>query len=183
MTSAYDHNYTNNIIIPDMNQVRHSNWSYIHDVEHNYCGQSLIHSKQRDISSTLSLIHTEHSYNNVFKQSYDVPSPTHSVTSPSNVSNNSDHNYHLSQGAVNRRHRCLMCGQVYVYKFNLERHALSCRGAPGVVYRMCDMRFKSYKELYVHRTRDHPIDDPSNLQKEPWGSENEAPWFGMEDTS
>ncbi len=75
-----------------------------------------------------------------------------------------------------------MCGKVYVYKFNLERHALSCRGAPGVVCRMCDMRFKSYKELYVHRKRNHPIDDPSNLQKEPWGNENEAPWYGMEDT-
>ncbi len=111
MTSVYDHNYTNNIIIPDMEQLRHSNWRYIHDVEHNYCGQALIHSKQDDISPILSLIRWEHSYNDMFEQCYGVPSSTHTDISFSNISNNMDNNYHSPQEHANRRPRCLMSGK------------------------------------------------------------------------
>ncbi len=37
--NLYDHNYTNNIVLPDNQNSRYSTWNYIHDIEHSYCGE------------------------------------------------------------------------------------------------------------------------------------------------
>ena len=39
----YDHNYTNNIVIPNNQSSRYSTWNHIHDIEHSYCGESTSH--------------------------------------------------------------------------------------------------------------------------------------------
>ena len=36
--NLYDHSYTNDQVLPDFCESRHSTWHYINEVEHNYCG-------------------------------------------------------------------------------------------------------------------------------------------------
>ncbi len=60
--NLYDHNYTQNMFLP-------GNWTYIHDIEHSYCGQKVPHSEHSyanrvpdETLTPISIIHLEHNY-------------------------------------------------------------------------------------------------------------------------
>jgi hypothetical protein len=163
--STYDHNYTNEQVLPCLTQARHSNWWFLNAIEHNY-------SQNEDDVNVTEGTDTRLKMSVSDKPSQVKPSP---LALPL-----SEHNYNKPAN-TSKINKCPNCWKIYKYAVVLQKHIGHCHRRGRVTCRTCGRVCDNHRELYNHKMKEHRKYKRDQLQKPPWTNDTGAPWGELEE--